>query len=114
MSARNIGVSVAAPSRACEDELCPFHGTLSVRGKLLTATVASAKAKKMVVVSREYPRPVQKYKRYERSRSKVHAYLPSCIDVKEGDVVTIAECRPLSKTISFVVIEVSTKDGGRS
>jgi small subunit ribosomal protein S17 len=108
---RNIGVSVIAPRKTCEDELCPFHGTLSVRGKLLTGTIASAKAKKMVVVSREYPRPVTKYKRYERSRSKVHAYLPTCVEVKEGDEVIVAECRPLSKTVSFVVIEVNTKDG---
>ena len=108
--ARNIGVSVVSPRKTCEDELCPFHGTLSVRGKLLTGIVSSAKAKKMVVVSREYPRPVSKYKRFERSRSKVHAYLPTCIDVKEGDEVKVAECRPLSKTVSFVVIEVNNKD----
>ena len=31
-----------------------------------------------------------------------------CIDVKEGDEVKIAECRPLSKTVSFVVIEVNS------
>ena len=39
--------------------------------------------------------------------SKVHAFLPQCIDVKEGDEVKISECRQISKTISFVVIEVS-------
>lgn len=111
---RNIGVSVAPPRKNCEDELCPFHGTLSVRGKLLTGIISSAKAPKMVVVSREYPRPAPKYKRFQRSRSKVHAYLPTCIDVKEGEEVMIAECRPLSKTVSFVVIEVTTKDGGRN
>jgi small subunit ribosomal protein S17 len=65
----------------------------------------------MVVVSREYPRPTPKFKRFQRSRSKVHAYLPPCVEVKEGDEVRIAECRPLSKTVSFVVIEVNTKDG---
>ena len=59
----------------------------------------------MVVVSREFPHQVAKYQRYERSRSRVHAYLPECIDVTEGDEITIAECRPLSKTVSFVVIE---------
>jgi ribosomal protein S17 len=31
--------------------------------------------------------------------------------VQEGDEVKIAECRPLSKTISFVVIEVLAKSG---
>jgi small subunit ribosomal protein S17 len=64
----------------------------------------------MIVVSREYPRPVQKYKRYERSSSKVHAFVPTCMDVQEGDEVKIAECRPLSKTISFVLVEVLSKD----
>lgn len=67
----------------------------------------------MIVVSREYPGPVKKYKRFQRTRSKVHAFLPSCVDVKEGQEVKIAECRPLSKTVSFVVIEVNSKDGGR-
>ena len=108
---RNIGVSVVAPRKTCEDELSPFHGTLPVRGKLLTGIVSSAKAPKMVVVSREYPKPTPKYKRYQRSRSKVHAYLPTCVDVKEGQEVKIAECKPLSKTVSFVVIEVNNKDG---
>ena len=111
---RNIGVSVIAPRKTCQDDLCPFHGTLSVRGKLLTGIVTSAKAPKMIVVSREYPRPVQKYKRFERSRSRMHAYLPSCMDVNEGQEVRIAECRPLSKTVSFVVVEVNTKGGSGS
>jgi small subunit ribosomal protein S17 len=65
----------------------------------------------MAVVAREYLRPVSKYKRYERSMSKTHAYLPDCISVQEGEEVVIAECRPLSKTVSFVVIEVSNKNG---
>jgi len=65
----------------------------------LTGITVSSKAHKMIVVSREYPRLVRKYKRYERSSSKVHAFLPSCIDVKEGDEVKIAECKPISKTV---------------
>jgi small subunit ribosomal protein S17 len=101
---RNIGIIVDAPHKTCSDILCPFHGKLSVRGKLLSGTVISAKARKMVVVSREFPHLVSKYQRYERSRSQVHAYLPECIEVFEGDSVTIAECKPLSKTVSFVVI----------
>ena len=65
---RNIGVTVVPPKRTCEDELCPFHGHLSIRGKILTGVAVSSKANKMIVVSREYPRPVRKYKRYERSQ----------------------------------------------
>ena len=108
--AKNIGISVSPPRKSCNDKFCPFHGKLSVRGKLFTGTIISAKAQKMVVVAREYPRPVKKYKRYERSRSKMHAYLPECIEANEGFQVKIAECRPLSKTVSFVVIEVNRKD----
>jgi small subunit ribosomal protein S17 len=103
--ARNFGIAVTPPRKDCADILCPFHGRLSVRGKLLSGIVVSAKAKNMIVVSREFPHQVSKYQRYERSRSRVHAYLPECIDVTEGDEITIAECRPLSKTVSFVVIE---------
>lgn len=110
---RNIGISVTSPRKACEDEFCPFHGILPIRGKLLGGTVSSAKSPKMVVVSREYPRGAAKYKRFQRSKSKVHAHLPSCLEVKEGQEVRIAECRRLAKTVSFVVIEVNTKDGGR-
>lgn len=104
--ARNIGVTVSEPKRDCDDHLCPFHGKLSIRGRILTGIAVSAKAHKMIVVSREYPRLVRKYKRYERSSSKVHAFLPSCMDVNEGDEVKIAECKPISKTISFVTVEV--------
>jgi small subunit ribosomal protein S17 len=103
---RSIGVTVSQPKRTCEDDLCPFHGKLSIRGKILIGTTISSKAHKMIVVSREYPRLVRKYKRYERSRSNVHAYLPSCIDVNQGDEVKIAECKPISKTVSFVTVEV--------
>jgi ribosomal protein S17 len=36
--------------------------------------------------------------------------------VKENDVVKIAECRPISKTVSFIVIEKleEEKSGGKS
>ncbi|MFQ5921177.1 MAG: 30S ribosomal protein S17 [Nitrososphaerales archaeon] len=113
--ARNIGIAVTPPKKDCTDVLCPFHGTLGVRGRLFSGRVVSAKGRKMVVVEHEYTHLIQKYKRYERSKSRMHAYMPPCIDAREGDAVTIAECRPVSKTVSFVVIEVSggSKDGSR-
>ena len=33
------------------------------------------------------------------------AHVPPCLEVRDGDEVTLGECRPLSKTISFVVVE---------
>ncbi len=95
----------------CKDKNCPFHGTLSIRGRILEGVVASAKMDKTVIVRRDYLKYVPKFKRYERRRSRIPAHNPPCINAKEGDRVRIAECRPISKTVSFVVIEVI--EGGR-
>lgn len=105
---RNIGLSVAAPKSECADHYCPFHGNLPVRGKLFEGTVVSAKARKMVVVQRETPKYIDKFKRYARSKSTIHAFAPSCLTIEEGAKVVAAECRPLSKSISFVVVEVKS------
>lgn len=103
---RNIGIpNVKPPSGVCDDPFCPYHGKLSVRGKILEGVVVSTKMQRSVVVQRDYLKYVEKYQRYERRRSKIHAHNPPCINAKEGDKVKIAECRPISKTISFVVIE---------
>jgi len=106
MKARNIGIKVKPPEKECSDPKCPFHGSLSVRGKVLEGLVVSAKVPKTVIIERSYLHYIPKYKRYERRHSRIAAYNPECIDAKEGDRVRIAECRPLSKTKSFVVVEV--------
>ena len=101
---RRIGIDVEPPKKSCTDELCPFHGKLSVRGRLIKGKAVSVKAKNTIVVEKEYLHYIPKYMRYERRRSKIHAHLPPCLDVKRGDVVQIAECRPLAKSVAFVVI----------
>ena len=103
---RNIGIDAKAPKELCEDVKCPWHGTLSVRGRVLQGIVTSNKAPKTVIVRWDFHNYMPKYERFERKHSKVAAYCPKCIEVKKGDIVRIAECRPLSKTKRFVVIEV--------
>ncbi|MGF3523114.1 MAG: 30S ribosomal protein S17 [Candidatus Bathyarchaeia archaeon] len=93
------------PKKTCEDKNCPFHGALSVRGRVLEGTVVSAKMDKTVIVEREYMQFSTKYVRYERRRGHIPSHNPPCIEAKEGDRVRIAECRPISKTVSFVVVE---------
>lgn len=102
---RDIGIDVRMPNRECEDTNCPFHGKLSVRGQIIEGVVVSDKAPKTVTVLKSYLKKIRKYERYEKRRSKIHAHNPPCIDAKVGDVVKIAECRPLSKTKRFVVVE---------
>ncbi|MBI3841240.1 MAG: 30S ribosomal protein S17 [Thaumarchaeota archaeon] len=93
------------PKNRCQDDRCPFHGSLKVRGRLLSGKVVSTAGKGFVVVEMEYLHMVGKFNRGERRRSRISAHVPPCIDVSADDTATIGECRPLSKTISFVVVE---------
>ena len=96
-----------APS--CNDVKCPVHGSLKLRGRTFTGDVISDKMPKTVTV--QWPRQIylSKYERFEKRRSKVKAHVPACMKVKIGDRVRMAECRPISKTKNFVVIEVLNK-----
>lgn len=49
-----------------------------------------------------------------KKRSKLHAHNPRCIRARPGDIVTIGECRPISKTKSFVILEVVGNEGNKS
>ena len=100
----NIGVDVKAPEGKCQDVKCPWHGHLPVRGRVFEGTVKSSKAKNTAVIEWGYNLYLPKYERFERRKTSISAYNPQCIRAKEGDKVTIAECRPLSKTKSFVVV----------
>lgn len=102
---RNIGVEVSPPTDSCLDPLCPFHGTLSVRGQILTCVVVNSKMNKTATVQREVKRFIPKYERYEKRTQKYSVHNPECLNVQRGDLVRIMECRPLSKAKSFVVIE---------
>lgn len=93
----------------CNDRNCPNHGSLSVRGITLEGFVASDKMNKTVIVQRDYFVKVKKYERYRRARTRIAAHNPPCINAKKGDFVRIAECRRLSKTVSFVVVEKLNK-----
>jgi small subunit ribosomal protein S17 len=98
-------LSLKKPKKSCTDPKCPFHGTLSIRGRALDGMIISAKMDRTAVIRRDYLNYVPKFKRYERRHSHIPAHNPPCLNAKEGDRVRIAECRPLSKTVSFVVVE---------
>jgi|TARA_B110000263_G_scaffold242885_1_gene248924 small subunit ribosomal protein S17 len=103
---RNIGVDVEVPVNPWDgDPNDPFFGSLSVRGQILRGKVVKAKAQRTVVVQINKMKYDSKYERYARSSSKISAHSPASVGASEGDLVTLMECRPLSKTKSFVVIE---------
>ena len=103
--ARNIGLNVKPPVENCNDKNCLFHGNLSVRGQIITGVVSATKMQNSIKVKKEYMHLIPKYERYEKRTSLYTAHCPPCIKLKTGDKVNIAECRPISKTKSFVVIE---------
>lgn len=108
---KNIGIetSVQLKPAKTKDLKDPFYGSVKVRGRVFTGTVVSAKMQKTVTV--EWPRRKfnTKYERFEMRRTRVKAHNPESIDAREGDIVRIAETRPLSKTKNFVVIEIVKK-----
>lgn len=109
---RYIGVDVPEPKTECNDINCPFHGTLRVRGRIINGTVISHKMQKTCVVRKDFLFFVKKFKRYERRHSTISSHNPPCIDAREGDNVVIMECRPLSKSVSYVVISKKSQAEG--
>lgn len=102
---KSIGIVAEAPKQKCIDAKCPFHGKLSVRGRQFTGLVVSTKMRKTAVIEFERLNFLKKYERYEKRRTKLKAHNPQCINALEGDIVNLVECRPLSKTKSFVVVQ---------
>ena len=113
-----IGLDVPQPPEpdqpeSYDYETCPFYGDLAVRGQVLEGEVVSTDMEKTVIVEREYDVSVPKYDRYMKRRSRIPAHVPGVLaGLSVGDQVRIAECRPLSKTKSHVVVEVVSTTGG--
>ncbi len=101
----DLGLQITPPENECSDPNCPFHGRLSVRGSLFEGTVVRTRQQGSIVVVRHRLRYDSKYHRYSRRSSRMRVHSPPCLELNEGDVIRIGECRPLSKTISFVALE---------
>ncbi|MEM3154693.1 MAG: 30S ribosomal protein S17 [Candidatus Woesearchaeota archaeon] len=79
--------------------------TIRTRGRTFTGIVVEAKMQSTATV--EWPRRkyVAKYERYMTARTRVKAHNPQTIDAKKGDIVKIMECKPISKTKHFIIVE---------
>ncbi len=95
---------LAAPT--CDDRNCHIHGSLKTRGKIFEGIVVK-KFHKRIAIELERMVYVRKYERYSKTKTKIHARLPVCMEdeIKIGDLIKVQECRPLSKLIHFVVIK---------
>jgi small subunit ribosomal protein S11e len=87
------------------DKKCPFTGNVSIRGRILKGLVISSnKMKRTIIVRRDYLHYVKKYRRFEKRHKNIAVHCSPAFPVKDGDVVTIGQCRPLSKTVRFNVV----------
>lgn len=93
----------------CTDKFCPFHGKkkLKLRGRTFQGDVIRKHSGRLTI---QFERMIKilKYERYEKRKTKIHARLPDCLNnkISEGDLVEVAETRPISKTIHFVVTKL--------
>jgi small subunit ribosomal protein S17 len=76
--------------------------------RTVTGRVVSDKMNKTitVLVERRVKHPV--YGKFMRKSTKLHAHDENN-ECKEGDVVMIAECRPISKSKAWTLVEVVEK-----
>eukprot|EP00747_Dinoflagellata_sp_TGD_P124841 gnl/TRDRNA2_/TRDRNA2_174064_c0_seq1.p1 gnl/TRDRNA2_/TRDRNA2_174064_c0~~gnl/TRDRNA2_/TRDRNA2_174064_c0_seq1.p1 ORF type:complete len:158 (+),score=46.93 gnl/TRDRNA2_/TRDRNA2_174064_c0_seq1:70-543(+) len=107
---RNVGLSFPTPKEAKEgrfvDKKCPFTGNVSIRGKILKGMVISTKMKRTIIIRRHYLHYIKKYNRFEKRHGNIAVHCSPCFDAKEGDIVTVGQCRTLAKTVRFNVLKV--------
>ena len=92
------------------DHKCPFTSDVSIRGRIFKGVVLSNKMDRTVTLRRDYLHYIKKYNRFEKRHHNLPAHLsPAFKRIRIGDVVTVGQCRPLSKTVKFNVIRVEKK-----
>merc|ERR1719328_469020 len=115
---RAVGLGFKTPRDAIEgtyiDKKCPFTGNVNIRGRILTGIVQSTKMKRTLILRRDYLHYIKKYNRFEKRHKNLAAHLSPCFrDVSIGDLVTVGQCRPLSKTVRFNVLKISKAQKGK-
>merc|ERR1712137_1508693 len=113
---KNVGLGFKTPREAIDgtyiDKKCPFTGNVHIRGRILTGRVLKQKMIRTIVIRRDYLHYIRRYNRFEKKHKNMSVHLSPCFrDVSIGDIVTVGECRPLSKTVKYNVLKVSKISG---
>merc|ERR1719334_1531959 len=109
---RNVGLGFKTPREAKDgnyiDKKCPFTGNVHIRGRILSGIITRMKMQRTIVIRRDYLHYIKKYNRFEKRHKTMSVHLSPCFrDVKPGDVATVGECRPLSKTVKFNTLKIT-------
>jgi small subunit ribosomal protein S17 len=98
---KRAAVRAAAP--ASEEQHAPEHGP--GRPKVRQGIVVSAKADKTIVVRVDIARRHKRYHKILRSSVTLHAHDESN-NAQAGDTVRVQECRPMSRTKRWRLLDV--------
>ncbi|XP_032761182.1 40S ribosomal protein S11-like [Rattus rattus] len=114
---KNIGLGFKTTKEASEgtyiDEKCPFPGNVSIQGRILSV-VKKMKIQRTIAIHRDCLHYIRKYNRFEKRPKNTSGHLSPCFRVVQiNDIVSVGECRPLSKTVQFNVLKVTTAAGTR-
>lgn len=99
------GIIVNIPKNKCSDLHCPFHNNLKTRGRIFIGKVIKKDLHKSATINWERLIYVRKYERYEKKRTRLRVHNPPCVNAKVNDFVKVMECRPISKSKKFVILE---------
>ncbi|XP_057642688.1 40S ribosomal protein S11-like [Chionomys nivalis] len=100
---KNIGQGYKTPKEAIEgtyiDKKCVFTGNISIRGRILSSVLTKIKMQRTIVISLDCLHYIRKYNCFEKHHKNMSVHLYPCFrDVQISDIVTVGECRTLSKT----------------
>ncbi len=86
---------------------------VGTRGRFFEGIVTK-KFPTRVVIEFQRAVPIKKYERFYKKKTRIHSYLPANLHdkIEVGDTVKVQECRPLSKIIHSIVIEIVKKSKG--
>ena len=114
---KSVGLGFKTPKAAVEgryiDQKCPFTGNVSIRGRIIRARVRSTKMKRSIVIRRNYLHYINKYQRYMKRHKNFTVHCSPCFEPAVGDEVIVGQCRPLSKTVRYNVLQVVSHKGGK-
>jgi ribosomal protein S17 len=102
---------MAKEEKKAKKETANIVPTLATRGRIFEGFVTK-KFQKRIVLEFERTVFVQKYERFYKKKTRLHARLPDSManDINVGDYIQVRECRPLSKIIHFIVLGKVTKE----
>jgi len=110
---KKIGLGFKVPTEAIEgsyvDKKCPYTSNVTIRGRIFKGVVISTKMKRTCVIRRDYLHYIKKYNRFEKRHTNIPVHTSPAFRVREGDIVTVGQCRPISKTVRFNLLRVEPK-----